>query len=152
MNGNPVRGDHGNAYASIHPNYSLNISTKMSGQYCRADVSLRISFALTLPKAATPGSMSARTRAAWNGFVDFARRHEGWHQASYTSCAKTFVAQAERMRGNQCLALQGDIRSAFNRMKKSCEARQLSYDRAEARRLAGLPLFSMARAERRARR
>ncbi len=116
---------------------------------CRADVSIRLSFALTLPKAATPGSMSARTRSAWNGFVAFAKRHEAWHQASYTSCAKTFVARAERMSDKQCFALQSEIRTAFNKMKRDCEAKQLAYDRSQARVLPGLALFSMARAQRR---
>lgn len=149
MNGSPVQGDHGSAYASLHPTYNLSVATKERGGMCRADVSIRLSFELTLPKAASPGSMSSRTRSAWNGFVGFAKRHEAWHQASYTSCAKAFVAKAERMSDKQCFALQSDIRTAFNSMKRSCEAKQLAYDRAQARVLPGLALFSTARAQRR---
>lgn len=149
MNGSPVRGDHGNAYASIHPTFNLSVSTKERGGICRADVSIRLHFELTLPKAASPGSMNGRTRSAWNGFAAFATRHEAWHQSSYTGCAKAFVSKAERMGDKQCLALQSDIRTAFNRMKRDCEAKQLAYDRAQARVLAGLALFSMARAQRR---
>jgi predicted secreted Zn-dependent protease len=152
MNGNPVRGDHGNAYASIHPNFNLSVSTRERGGICRADVRIRLSFQLTLPKAASPGAMSSRTRSAWNGFANFAKRHEAWHQSSYTGCAKSFVAKAERMSDRQCHALQSDIRQAFNQMRRDCETKQLSYDRSQARVLAGLALFSMARAERRARR
>ena len=51
MNGNPVRGDHGNAYASIHPNYNLSVKTKERGGQCRAEVSIRLNFTLILPKA-----------------------------------------------------------------------------------------------------
>ncbi len=149
MNGNPVRGDHGNAYASIHPNYNLSVSTRERGGICKADVSIRLSFQLTLPKAASPGSMSSRTRSAWNSFAAFAKRHEAWHQSSYTGCARAFVTKAERKSDKQCFALQSDIRTAFNKMKRDCEARQLAYDRGQARALAGLALFSMARAQRR---
>lgn len=149
MNGNPVRGDHGNAYASIHPNYNLSVSTRERGGICKADVSIRLSFTLTLPKAASTGGMSSRTRSAWNSFAAFAKRHEAWHQSSYTGCARAFVAKAERMSGKQCFALQSDIRTAFNKMKRDCEARQLAYDRGQSRVLAGLALFSMARAQRR---
>jgi predicted secreted Zn-dependent protease len=149
MNSNPVRGDHGNAYASIHPNFNLSVKTKERGGQCRADVSIKLRFDLTLPKAASPGKMNSRTRNAWNSFANYARNHEAWHQSSYTSCAKSFVSRAERMSDKQCLALQSDIRTAFNQMKRDCEARQLEYDRGQRSVVARMNLFSMARAQRR---
>ena len=151
MNGNPVRGDHGSAYASIHPNFNLSVSTKQKGGLCRADVSVRLHFVLTLPKAASTGGMGSRTRSAWNNFTSFARNHEAHHQASYTGCARSFVGRAERQGNKQCMALQSDIRKMFTQMKRDCEATQRAYDRAEAPRLARMGLFSMARAERRGR-
>ena len=149
MNGNPVHGDHGSAYASIHPTFNLSVKTKERGGLCRADVSIRLHFDLTLPKAASPGSMSSSTRAAWNSFTSYARNHEAWHQSSYTGCARSFVSRAERMNDKQCLALQSDIRTAFNKMKRDCEAKQLDYDRGQRSVVAGMRLFSMARAHRR---
>ena len=148
MNSNPVRGDHGNAYASIHPDFHLSIDTYERSGMCRAEVEIRLNLRLTLPKAANLGGMSKRTRSAWNSFTNFARQHEAHHQASYTSCARSFVAKAERMSNKQCFALQSDIRKAFNQMKRDCEAKQLAYDRAQAPVLARLSLFSMVRAER----
>lgn len=149
MNGNPVRGDHGNAYASIHPNYNLSVKTKERGGQCRAEVSIRLNFTLILPKAASPGGMNSRTRSAWNSFVNYARNHEAWHQSSYTGCAKSFVGRAERMSAKQCFALSSDIRTAFNKMKRDCEAKQLAYDRGQRSVVARMSLFSMARAQRR---
>ncbi|MEO7221849.1 MAG: DUF922 domain-containing protein [Devosia sp.] len=149
LNGNPIRGDHGNAYASIHPNFNLSVKTKERGGQCRADVSIRLRFDLTLPRAASPGGMSSATRSAWNSFANYARNHEAWHQSSYTGCAKSFVSKAERMSGKQCLSLQSDIRTAFNKMKRDCEAKQLDYDRGQRAVVAGMRLFSMARAQRR---
>ena len=149
MNSNPVRGDHGRAYASIHPNYTLSVKTRDKGGVCRADVSIKLRFDLTLPKAANPGKMSSRTRSAWNSFVSYARSHEAWHQSSYTSCARSFVGKAERMSAKQCLTLQSDIRTAFNKVKRDCEARQLEYDRGQRSVVARMNLFSMARMQRR---
>jgi predicted secreted Zn-dependent protease len=149
MNSNPVRGDHGSAYASIHPNFNLSVKTREKGGQCRADVSIKLRFDLTLPKAASPGKMSSRTRNAWNSFVNYARNHEAWHQSSYTNCAKRFVSSASRMSGKQCIALQSDIRTAFNKMKRDCEARQLEYDRGQRSVVARMNLFSMARVQRR---
>jgi predicted secreted Zn-dependent protease len=149
MNANPVRGDHGNAYASIHPTFNLSVDTRQSGGLCRADVSVRLHFVLTLPRAASPGAMNSRTRAAWNSFTNFARSHEAHHQASYTSCAKSFVARAERQSAKQCMSLQSDIRKSFTQMKRDCEALQRTYDRSQARHLPNLSLFAQARAQRR---
>jgi predicted secreted Zn-dependent protease len=149
MNGNPVQGDHGSAYASIHPSYTLSIKTKQRGGQCRADVTIRLSFSLILPKAASPGGMSSRTRSAWNSFVSYARNHEKHHQTSYTGCARSFESKAERMSGKQCVTLQSDIRMAFNKMKRDCEAIQLDYDRGQRSVVAGMALFSMARSQRR---
>jgi predicted secreted Zn-dependent protease len=148
MNSNPIHGDHGSAYASIHPNFNLSVKTKEKGGQCRADVSIKLRFDLTMPKAASPGQMSSRTRNAWNSFVGYARGHEAWHQSSYTSCAKSFVGKAERMSGKQCIALQSDIRTAFNKMKRDCEAKQLEYDRGQRSVVARMSLFSMARMQR----
>jgi predicted secreted Zn-dependent protease len=149
LNGNPVRGDHGSAYASIHPNFNLSVKTKQRGGQCRADVSIKLRFDLTLPKAASPGGMSGATRSAWTSFANYARNHEAWHQSSYTSCAKSFVSKAEGMSDKQCLSLQSDIRTAFNKMKRDCEAKQLAYDRGQRAVVAGMRLFSMARSQRR---
>lgn len=149
LNGNPIRGDHGSAYASIHPTFNLSVKTKERGGLCRAEVGIRLHFDLILPRAASPGAMSSSTRSAWNSFVTYARNHEAWHQSSYTDCARRFVSRAERMSDKQCLALQGDIRTAFTSMKRECETRQLAYDRGQRASVAGMRLFSMARAQRR---
>ena len=116
---------------------------------CRADVTIRLNFSLILPKAASPGAMSSSTRSAWNSFVSYARNHEAWHQSSYTSCAKSFVSRVERMSDKQCFALSSDIRTAFNKMKRDCEAKQLAYDRGQRAVVAGMRLFTMARSRRR---
>lgn len=145
MNSNPIHGDHGSAYASIHPNYNLSVRTKERGGMCKADVSIRLRLDLTLPKAASPAKMSSRTRSAWNGFANYARSHEAWHQSSYTGCARSFVGWAERMSDKQCISLQSDIRTAFSTMKRDCEARQLDYDRGQRSVVARMALFSMAR-------
>ncbi|MBI4922069.1 MAG: DUF922 domain-containing protein [Devosia nanyangense] len=149
MNASPVRGDHGNAYASIHPNYTLSVETRERGGICRASVDVAIHFRLTLPKAANTGRMGRSTRSAWNGFVNFARNHEAHHRVSYTECARSFVVRAERMGDRQCFALSSDIRQMFAKMKRDCEAKQLAFDRSQARVLPGLSLFAMARHQRR---
>lgn len=149
MNRNPLQGDHGHAYASIHPNYNLMVATRETGGMCRASVSVNLNFALTPPRAASPGGMGKSTRSAWNGFVNFARGHEEHHRASYTACTKAFVARAERQSAGQCLVLSSQIREMFADMKRDCEAKQRAFDRSQARVLPGLSLFAMARYQRR---
>ncbi len=98
-----VRGDHGNA-ARRSINTICRSPRESAAAYARRTSRYGPeSFTLTLPKAASTGGMSSRTRSAWNSFAAFAKRHEAWHQSSYTGCARVFVAKAERMSGKQCL-------------------------------------------------
>lgn len=144
---NPFQGDHGEAWASIHPNYSLSIPTKQQGAVCRApDVNLRIEFVMTLPRAVDRVSMSARTRAAWDIFAEFARRHEKYHQAVYEAFARDFASKASRMTATSCFALKLEIQQQYEQMKRDCESRQQAFDRLQARILTNLMLFKLARA------
>jgi predicted secreted Zn-dependent protease len=147
MNGHAISGDHGNAYASIHPNYDLSLTTKQtSGGMCRPSrVDVHVTFDLTLPAAASPGAMGGSTRRAWNGFVGFATAHENHHKASYLNCAKVFVAQAMRKSAPSCASLRIDLDQKLREMRRMCEAKQRSFDQSQARTLARLSLFSMAR-------
>jgi predicted secreted Zn-dependent protease len=150
MNSHALAGDHGDAYASIHPNYNLSLKTRQSGGMCRPEqVGVHVSFNLTLPVAASPGAMSRSTRSAWNGFANFARVHEAHHKASYLGCASAFVISAKRQSAPSCFALEADIERMLRETRRACEIKQRSYDQSQARVLARLSLFSMARYQRR---
>jgi predicted secreted Zn-dependent protease len=146
MNSHPVQGDHGAAYASIHPNYELSVVTAQRGSKCvPLKVSVNVDFDLTVPVADSPGRMSGRTRAAWNAFTAFARGHESHHKASYLGCARAFVARARRQSAGECVALEFDLRTMLSQMKRDCETRQMAFDHVQARILPRLALFRMAR-------
>ncbi len=146
MNSHALTGDHGHAYANIHPDYQLSLTTRQNGAMCAvSQISVKVAFDETLPVAANPGGMSRSTRAAWNAFAAFARAHEAHHKASYLGCASDFVAKAARETASQCFGLQADIRSMLHDMKQGCEAKQVPFDRSQARILARLSLFAMAR-------
>jgi len=146
MDTHALQGDHGAAYANIHPDYQLSLTTTQRGGLCvPASVRIHIDFELTLPVAANPGRMSGRTRAAWNGFAAFARGHEMHHKASYIACATALVAQARRQSASECFALESAIRGMLAQMKRDCEAKQVAFDRAQARVVPNLKLFTMAR-------
>lgn len=145
-------GIHGTAVASINPNYSLNLSTGMAGSTCRASaVTLNVRFSQTLPTART-SNMASGTRSAWNSFAAYARQHEATHKRIYIQCANNFVAKAKKMTAGNCMALQASIRRMLETDKRTCEARQRAYDRAERGRIANLSLLKMARGANRARR
>jgi predicted secreted Zn-dependent protease len=141
MNRHPIQGDHGHAYASIHPTFKLDLKTSQTGGMCKAQVNVNIRFTLTLPTASTSG-MTKSARKAWLGFVAFAKAHEEHHRQSYIGCAKDFVTAAERKSAGQCVALTSDIKTMFKKMQTDCEAKQRDFDRAQARVLRNLSLFS----------
>jgi predicted secreted Zn-dependent protease len=149
MDTHPAQGDHGAALASIHPDYQMSLTTRQSGDICvPAIVGVHVDFELTLPEAASPGQMSGRTRSAWNGFLAFARAHEAHHKASYIACATAFVTQARRQSASECFALEATLRGMLAQMKRDCEAKQVPFDRAQARALVNLRLFATARYQR----
>jgi predicted secreted Zn-dependent protease len=141
----PLAGDHGAAFANIRPDYRLSVDTVTSGALCRPNaVGVRINFVITLPEATQRARMSPAVRRAWDNFVDFAERHEMRHRQSYIGCAKSFVSDAMRERGQSCAAVESVIRRKFERAKRDCEARQASFDRAQRGAVARLTLFRMA--------
>lgn len=141
----PFPGDHGGAFANIRPHYRLSVDTRQSGGMCRArDVDLDVRFVVTLPVARDFDKMSARTRAAWRSFADFARRHEDAHRISYIGCANRFVAAARRETARTCRALESTIRRMLQQAKRDCEAKQTAFDRRQRNAVHGLVLFNMA--------
>jgi predicted secreted Zn-dependent protease len=145
MRYHPFHGDSGAAVANIRPSYSLSVVTSQGGGACRASaVNLRVSFVMTLPSASSAAAMSPATRAAWNSFVAFARRHEERHRAIYLQCANTFVAKAKQMTAGSCLGLNVNIRNLLESQKRACDRLQLAFDRQDAPRVLGLSLFAMA--------
>jgi predicted secreted Zn-dependent protease len=152
LNGHPLQGDHGAAYASIRPDYQLSLTTLQRANQCVVQsVGVHVDFDLTLPVADSLGQMSGRTRAAWNSFAAFARSHEEHHKASYLGCAREFIAQAKLQKADACIALESRIRTMLSQMQRSCEIRQLQYDQSQRRALSRMSLFVMAQYQRRAR-
>ena len=149
MNGNAFDGDHGHAYASIHPDYGMSVTTRERGGICRpAQVNVHVDFEMTLPVAADVSRMSGRVRGAWNNFAAFARAHENHHRFSYLGCAQSFVVQAQRQSAPSCIELEGDLDQMLYAMKRECEVRQRPFDQSQARTLRNLSLFALARAGR----
>jgi len=148
MRNHPFHGDRGAAVANIRPYYSLSLFTKDVGKdgVCNATkVDLSVRFVMTLPKATTPGGMSASTRSAWLAFTNFARQHEETHRGIYVDCANAFVAKALDMTSTQsCGALEATIRRQLETAKRACEAKQTAFDRRDYRRVFGLSLFRLA--------
>jgi predicted secreted Zn-dependent protease len=144
LNSRPLHGDYGRAYANIKPTWTLDVTTRDAGASCRADeVDVRISFRLTLPQAAS--RLTGRTKSAWDGFVNFATRHEQWHERSYTDCARKFMRQAQRVTAPTCSGVRQEVRQLFEDAKRGCEVLQRNFDRQERGRLSGLALFRLAR-------
>lgn len=148
LNGRAFEGDHGRAYASIHPDYQMSVTTREAGGMCRpARIDVHVDFDLTLPVADT-SRMSGRVRAAWNNFLKFARAHENHHRQSYLGCAQSFVVQARRQVAPSCVELESDLDQMLYAMKRACEVKQRPFDQSQARVLRNLGLFVLARAGR----
>jgi predicted secreted Zn-dependent protease len=142
MRRKPFPGDNGPAVANIRPHYTLSVDTTFGDAVCSVkDIDLNIAFVMTLPRARAPGAFSPATRSAWNGFVDFATRHEETHRTIYVDCASDFTAKASALVAANCAKLRGDIDAMFKTANRACERRQLAFDRGEYRKVLRLSLF-----------
>ena len=141
----PFPGDHGAAFANIRPHYRLTLDVGDSGRLCRVeDVGVSIRFVVTLPVAADRARMTGGVRAAWDEFASFARRHEETHKQSYLSCARAFVSRARIATATTCSGLRSEVRRMFDEARRSCEARQVPFDRQQSLAVRRLRLFDMA--------
>ncbi len=146
MRSHPYMGDNGHAYANIKHRFKLDVDTAQDGKICKVeDIDLAISFVITLPKSSNPDALTKSARSSFNGFVSFAKKHEETHRASFTDCGRSFVAKAKRQTAGQCSALVRDIRAMLKAMDRDCEAKQVSFDRKESKRVNGLTLFRKGR-------
>jgi predicted secreted Zn-dependent protease len=144
LNRNAFEGDSGRAYANMHPDYQLSLTTKQSGGICRpASVGMHVALRLTLPVADT-SVMSGRTRALWNNFMAFARAHENHHKVTYLDCARRYIQQAQRQSAASCAGLQWTLQQELADMQRACEASEQPFERSQARLLPNLPLFRAA--------
>jgi predicted secreted Zn-dependent protease len=142
MRSHPYQGDNGHAYANLKHRFKLSLKTSANGGQCKVDkIDLDIDFVMTLPRSANPDKLTKRARNSFNGFVNFAKRHEEHHRASFTECGKSFAAKARQMKAEQCFTLNSEIKAALRKMDQACEAKQKGFDRSESKRVHQLALF-----------
>jgi predicted secreted Zn-dependent protease len=145
MQGHPIRGDHGSAFANIRPRYTLTLKTADKGSICRASkVAVKVHFTLTLPQATGTSRMSKRVRTAWNAFIGFVKRHEEHHRQSYIGCANAFVRAAKRETAPSCSSVEFAVRKRFDQMKRDCEAKQVAWDRGQKGALRNQSIVRLA--------
>lgn len=146
MRQHPFRGDNGHAYANLKHRHTLRVETEKDGPICRAtEVNLDIDFTMTLPKSSNPKALSASARRSFDGFVNFAKKHEEHHRASFIACGKSFVSKALRLRAAQCATLISDIKALLKKSDAACEAGERGFDRQQSRAVNGLALFRNGR-------
>ncbi|MEO6396628.1 MAG: DUF922 domain-containing protein [Devosia sp.] len=146
MRQHPYTGNTGHAYANIKHRFQLDIDTVQDGKICKVeDIDLAISFVITLPKSSRPAALTRSARQSFEGFANFAKKHEETHRASFVDCGKSFVAKAKRQSAGQCSALTRDIRNLLRSSDRDCEAKQRSLDRRDSTRVNSLPLFRKGR-------
>ena len=113
---------------------------------CRtSDVSLDMRFVVTLPASRQEARMSARTRSAWKAFTAFSERHELQHRSIYLECGRSIVRQVNAARSSSCSQLRREVWQILSAAKRTCEAKQSAFDRAERHSLANLSLFRLGR-------
>lgn len=140
--------DDGPAFANITHDHRMSVRTQSAGGTCRVtDVGFHWSFVITLPKAVDYAAMDASTRAMWDQFAAYVKKHEEQHRAIFMECGRSFVPAATRLAGLAgCAGMDRKVRGFIDQQYAACMAKQRTFDHGQKPAVAGLALVRAATA------
>lgn len=140
------RGPHVNgaqAYASTSATSSQE-GKLAQGQSCAiSDYRLRIDFVIRLPRIKNENVLTGATRARWQQFSKFLKRHEETHRSIWLDCARDLERQVKAISVADCGVADAKAAKLWEQMRKSCAKKHDAFDAAEQKRLVGHPFVKL---------
>lgn len=127
----PIIDEDGPALANITHDHKLAVETKSSNGICRvSNLDFTWKFVITLPKAVDEARMSPATRAMWQEFAGYLKRHEEHHRTIFIGCADGFLGKAEKLTaGRYCFGLKRKVKRFVDKQYDACMVKQRAFDR-----------------------
>ncbi len=136
------RGPHVNgarAYASTSATSSQE-GKLAQGQICSVqDYRLKIDFVIRLPRIKNEKLLTGATRARWQQFSQFLKKHEETHRSIWLDCARDLEVQVKAISVADCGAADTKAAKLWEQMRKSCARKHDAFDDAEQKRLVRHP-------------
>ena len=98
----------------------------------------------TLPRHIKPETMSAKTRAKWNGFVEYLKVHEQGHGKSWDSCLSDYDQEALGLAAKNCQNLEKSREKLFTKIKRLCLERDEKMDFVFRKEVQSVPFLREA--------
>lgn len=138
------RVDGAQAYASTSATASQS-GNLVQGSSCRVnDFRVKLEFTIKLPKLRNEAKLPSLDRSRWKPFAQFLKRHEETHRSIWLGCARTLEKQARQVTAKTCAQVERKLDEIWNKVRKSCDAKQDAFDRAERSRLERQPFIVLA--------
>jgi predicted secreted Zn-dependent protease len=133
------------AYATTVADFSQRGEMVGNAELCRVKkYQFNGTFTITTPRLRNERALTGNSRAAWNTFSAFLRRHEETHRAIWLQCARAHEVKVRRLFGPNCRAVESKTRKLWEQTRSACRKRHEAFDAAEQRALLRQPLVRMA--------
>lgn len=143
------RGPHvgrGRAFASVRMDPKISSTTRATGGSCQIDsFTFDMTFTIQLPELVQPSSVEPLSRASFNEFYQFAKKHEETHRTIWITCAEKAEALVVKTEAKSCPAAETQSLKIVEGVARNCDARHTAFDIAEQVRLASHPFMKEVR-------
>jgi predicted secreted Zn-dependent protease len=132
----------GKAYASTRMDPKVSATTAETRDGCRVDTfELEMTFTIKLPQLKDASAVDKASRANFDRFYEFARKHEEGHRSIWLACAKEAEALAVQVRAKTCSEAEAKALTIVDEVAKRCDAKHAEFDAAEKSKLFNHPFI-----------
>jgi len=139
------RVDGDKAIASAKATATQDGRLMQSGGVCRVtDYRVKLNFTITRPRIRNEKVLPASDRALWKQFTGFVEAHENEHKQVWLSCAAELERKVKAISAPDCEKTAARANALWKKMLANCDARQKSFDAAQAEELLRQPFIQRA--------
>jgi predicted secreted Zn-dependent protease len=132
----------GKAYASTRMDPKVTATTVATRDSCRIDkFQLDMTFTIKLPQLKDASSLDASSRAIFDKFYEFAKKHEEGHRSIWLACAEEAEALAVEVTAKTCGEAETKALSIVDEVAKRCDLKHAAYDAGEKAKLFNHPFI-----------
>jgi predicted secreted Zn-dependent protease len=132
----------GKAYASTRMDPKVTATTVATRDSCRIDkFQLDMTFTIKLPQLKDASSLDASSRAIFDKFYEFAKKHEEGHRSIWLACAEEAEALAVEVAAKTCSEAEAKALSIVDEVAKRCDLKHAAYDAGEKAKLFNHPFI-----------
>ncbi|HKG73378.1 MAG TPA: DUF922 domain-containing protein, partial [Aestuariivirgaceae bacterium] len=111
-------------------------------QSCRVDkFQLDMTFTIRLPQLKDASSLNASSRASFDRFYEFAKRHEEGHRSIWLACAEEAEALAVEVTAKTCGEAETKALTIVDEVAKRCDLKHAAFDTGEKSKLFNHPFI-----------